>query len=83
MHCYKVEILNLFDQELQLINTKPVIKNKLKQFLNELKKFKVQTILALDYKQERIIKSPIQVLNKLLEAFMKNLDPCIKALWKK
>ena len=40
MHCYKVEILNLFDQELQLINTKPVIKKKLKQFLNELKKFR-------------------------------------------
>ena len=83
MHCYNVEILNLFDLELQLINTKPVIKNKLKQFLNELKKFKVQTILALDYKKERIIKSPIQVLNKLLEACMKNLEPCIKALSKK
>ena len=80
MHCYNVEILNLFDPELQLINTKPVIKNKLKQFLNELKKFKVQAVLALDYKKERIKKSPIQVLNKLLKAFMKNLDPCIKAL---
>ena len=60
-----------------------MIKNKLKQFLNELKKFKVQAVLALDYKKERIKKSPIQVLNKLLEAFMKNVDPCIKALWKK
>ena len=80
MHCYNVEILNLFDPELQLINTKPMIKNKLKQFLNELKKFKVQAVLALDYKKERIKKSPIQVLNKLLEAFMKNVDPCIKAL---
>ena len=28
---YNVEILNLFDPELQLINTKPVIKNKLKE----------------------------------------------------
>ena len=80
MYCYNVEILNLFDPELQLINTKPMIKNKLKQFLNELKKFKVQAVLALDYKKERIKKSPIQVLNKLLEAFMKNVDPCIKAL---
>ena len=80
MHCYNVEILNLFDPELQLINTKPMIKNKLKQFLNELKKFKVQAVLALDYKKERIKKFPIQVLNKLLEAFMKNVDPCIKAL---
>ena len=46
---YNVEILNLFDQELQLINTKPVIK-KLK-VLSELKKLKVQTILVLDYKK--------------------------------
>ena len=28
---YNVEILNLFDPELQLINTKPVAKNKLKE----------------------------------------------------
>ena len=26
--CYNVKILNLFDPELQLINTKPTIKNK-------------------------------------------------------
>ena len=30
-HHYNVEILNIFDQELQLITTKPVIKNKLKE----------------------------------------------------
>ena len=36
VHHYNVEILNLFDPELQLINTKPVIKNKLKELLNEL-----------------------------------------------
>ena len=41
----------LFDPELQLINTKPVIKNKLKELQSELKKFKVQTILVLDYKK--------------------------------
>ena len=46
VHRINVEILNLFDPELQLINTKPVIKNKLKELLSELKKFKVQTILA-------------------------------------
>ena len=40
-HC-NVKILNLFDPELQLINTKPVIKNKLKELLSELKKCKVQ-----------------------------------------
>ena len=44
-------LLNLFDPELQLINTKPMIKNKLKEFLSELKKFKVQLILVLDYKK--------------------------------
>ena len=51
MYHYNVEILNIFDPELQLISTKPVIKNKLKELLGELKKFKVQTILVLDYKK--------------------------------
>ena len=31
IHCYTVEIFNIFDPELQLINTKPMIKNKLKE----------------------------------------------------
>ena len=35
---YNIEILNLFDQELQPINTKLVIKNKLKQLPVELTK---------------------------------------------
>ena len=30
VHRYNIEILNLFDPELQLINTKSIIKNKLK-----------------------------------------------------
>ena len=34
MHDYNVEILNLLDPELQLINTKLVIKNKLKKLLS-------------------------------------------------
>ena len=34
-----------------MISTKPMIKNKLKELLSELKKFKVQTILVLDYKK--------------------------------
>ena len=54
IHHYNVDILNLFDRELQLINTKPVIKNiksKLKELLSELEKFKVQTILVLYYKK--------------------------------
>ena len=41
VYCYNIEILKFFDPELQLINTKPTIKNKLKEFLSELKKFKV------------------------------------------
>ena len=46
VHHYNVEILNCFDPELQLINTKTVIKNNLKELVNELKKFKFQTILV-------------------------------------
>ena len=34
-----------------MINTKLMIKTSLKELLSELKKFKVQTILALDYKK--------------------------------
>ena len=48
IHHYKVEISDIFDPELQLINTKPMIKNKLKELLSQLKKFKVQAILVLD-----------------------------------
>ena len=48
---YNIKISNLFDPRLQLINTKPMIKNKLKELLSELKKFKVQTILVLEYKK--------------------------------
>ena len=48
---YDIIILNLFDPELQLINAKPMVKNKLKEFLSELKKFIVQTILVLESKK--------------------------------
>ena len=60
---YNIKILNLFDSESQQINTKPIIKNKLKELLSELKKFKVQTILVLTIRNEMIVKSSIQVLN--------------------
>ena len=63
VHRYNIKILNLFDSELQQINTKPIIKNKLKELLSELKKFKVQTILVLTIRNEMIVKSSIQVLN--------------------
>ena len=50
IHHYNVEILNIFDPELKLINTKPMIKKKkIKEMLSELKKFKTQAILVLDY----------------------------------
>ena len=48
---YNVEILTVFYPELQLINTKPTIKNKLKELLSELKKFEVQRVLVLDHKK--------------------------------
>ena len=51
IHHYNAEILNIFDRELQLISTKPIIKNKLKELLSKLKKFPVQAILFLDYKK--------------------------------
>ena len=47
-HC-NAEVFNIFDPELQLINTKPMIKRKLKELLSKLSNFKVQTILVLDY----------------------------------
>ena len=43
--------MDLFDLEVQLINTKPIIKYKLKEFLSELKLFKVQIVLVLEYKK--------------------------------
>ena len=51
IHHYNVEILNIFEPELQLINTKPMIKNKLKELFSESKNFKVQAILVLDCKK--------------------------------
>ena len=51
LHPYNVEILNLFDPELKLVNTKPMIRKELKELLSELKKFKVQIILVLEYKK--------------------------------
>ena len=45
-------ILNLFDPVL-LIDTEPNIKIKFKKMLSELKKFKVQAILVLEYKKGR------------------------------
>ena len=81
IHRYNVEILNIFDPELQLINIKPVIKNKLKEFLNELKKFKVQTVFVLDYKERndpKIFHSSAKLIANDSD-MMKHLNPWIKA----
>ena len=56
IHRYNVDILNIFDPELQLINNKPIIKSKLKELLSELKNFKVQKILVLDCKKRNDFK---------------------------
>ena len=59
LHCNNVEILNIFDIELQLINTKPMVKNKLKELLSELEKFKFQTVFR--YKTVRIRQIALQI----------------------
>ena len=63
VHHYNVEVLNLIDTELQLINTRSVIKNRLKRLLSKLKKFNIQTTLFLNYKKRNDQKSFILVLN--------------------
>ena len=40
VHVYNTRIVNLFDLELHLINTKSLIKNKLKDSLGELTNFR-------------------------------------------
>ena len=56
------ENLNIVDPELHLSIAKPMIKNKLKQFLSELKNFKVQKILVLELRKKMIVKLFIHVL---------------------
>ena len=49
LHRYNIEILKLFDPELQLINTKPLIKKKIKRISK--RDEKLQRILVLEYKK--------------------------------
>ena len=70
IHHYNLKILNLFDRELQLINTKPVIKNRLKELLSGLKRFKVQTILVLDYKK----RNDLKIFNSSVELIANDSD---------
>ena len=69
-----------FDPELQLIDTKPAIKNKLKGLLNELKKFKVQTVLVLDYTTRLDFVGDLAFKSEAFKTLMKHLNLCIKAL---
>ena len=80
IHHYNVEILNLFDTELQLINTKPMIKNKLKEFLSELEKFKVQIVLVLGYKERnncKIFHSSTILIASYIDDTFKSMHQCI------
>ena len=76
---YNIDIVNLFDPDLQLINTKSIIKNKFKEFLSGLKKFKVQTILFLGNKKRNDLKN-FHSSAELIQTFRKHLSPCIKVL---
>ena len=49
-HTYNVEILNYFNPELELKNTKSAISNKLKDLKTELKEFKFAKTLVLVFK---------------------------------
>ena len=59
IHHYNIEIVHLSDEELQLINTKLMIKNKLKELLSDVKKFNAQTKLVLEYKKRNDIRKNI------------------------
>ena len=54
IHLYNVEILNLFDPELQLKNAESAIKALLSKF----KKFEVRMVIVLGYKKELIVNLP-------------------------
>ena len=78
---YNIKILNLFDPELQLINTNSIIKNELKELLSDLKKFKIQSKLVLQYKKKMIVKffySSVKLI-AMNQTLMKHLNPCLKA----
>ena len=61
-----------------MINTKPIIKNKLKELFSELKKFKVQAILVLGYKKKDY--SKISHSSTKLIASDTNIDEAFKSM---
>ena len=76
MHRYNIMVLNLFDPELILISTKPIIKNILKELLSKLKKFEVLAILV--YK--KIIFCRIFHSCTKLIAFNSDIDGAFKSM---
>ena len=57
--------MHIFDPELKMINTKPMIKTNLGEMLSELKKSNVQTILVLHYNKtndRKIFHSSIKLI---------------------
>ena len=70
VHRYDIQNLNLFDPELQLINTKPMIKSKLKESLSELRKFKVQAILVFVYRK----RNDCKIVHLSTKLFPSNAD---------
>ena len=65
LHHYNIENLNLFDTELELVNTKQMIKNKLKELIIELKKHKVQAILVSAYKMKHLKPMHQSIMTKM------------------
>ena len=47
--------MNSFNPELQLQNTKPAMRNKLKYFLTELKGFKFVITMVLEFKNQKVM----------------------------
>lgn len=58
-----IKIFHLFNSELQQINTKPVIKSKLKDFSGKSENFKVQAALVLQKKNKADHKSMHQIFH--------------------
>ena len=79
IHRYNVEILNIFDPEIQLINTKLMIKNKLKELVCVLKKFKVQTVLVLNYKKRNDCKI-FHLSNNVITTSDSDIDEAFKSM---
>ena len=77
LHRYNIENLNLFYTELELVNTKQMIKNKLKELIIELKKYKVQAILVSAYKMKHLKTHASKHYNKNEKLCLRRLD-CLK-----